>query len=32
MLLGLIALSLHILVPSIRVILYKIPNSDTLPQ
>ncbi len=32
MLLGLIALSLHILVTSIRVILYKIPNSDTLPQ
>ena len=32
MLLGIIALSLHILVTSIRVILYKIPNSDTLPQ
>lgn len=32
MLIGLIALSLHILVTSIRVILYKIPNSDTLQQ
>ena len=32
MLLGIITLSLHILVTSIRVILYKIPNSDTLPQ